>query len=138
MLIRDAYGQVVAALSNKLMTPLGAIETEAKALEAGMQFARDVGIQEFILESDSLVLIRSLMGLSSPPSSVALVVQGFLEFCGEFHSVSFSHVRRQGNRLAHFLAKHVKSIVDFPTWLEKSPWFLEQALSNDVLFFASS
>ena len=49
------------------MAPLGAIETEAKALEAGMQFARDVGIQEFILESDSLVLIRSLMGLSSPP-----------------------------------------------------------------------
>ena len=45
------------------MAPLGAIETEAKALETGMQFARDVGIQEFILESDSLVLICSLLGL---------------------------------------------------------------------------
>ena len=120
------------------MAPLGAIETEAKALEAGMQFAREVGIQELILEGDSLVLIRSLMGLSSPPSSVALVVQGFLEFCGEFRSVSFSHVRHHGNRLAHLLAKHVKSIVDFSTWLEESHCFLEQALSNDVLSFASS
>ncbi|KAL0006036.1 hypothetical protein SO802_013597 [Lithocarpus litseifolius] len=93
VIVRDAYGQVVAALSSRLMAPLGAIETEeAKALEAGMQFARDVGIQDFILESDSLVLIRSLMGLSSPPSSVASVVQGLLEFCGS-------------NRPAHLLAK---------------------------------
>ena len=79
---------------------LGAIETEAKALEVGMQFARDVGIQEFIFESDSLMLIRSLLGLSSPPSSVASVVQGLLEFCGEFRSVSFSYVHRQGSRPA--------------------------------------
>ena len=44
VIVRDAYGQVVAALSSKLMAPLGTIETEAKALQAGMQFARDVGI----------------------------------------------------------------------------------------------
>ena len=61
-------------------SPLGAIETKVKALEAGMQFARDIGIQDFILESDSLSLIRSLMGLSSPPSLMDSVVQGLLEF----------------------------------------------------------
>lgn len=106
VIVRDAYGQVVAALSSKLMAPLGAIETEAKALEAGMQFARDVRIQEFILESESLVLIRLLMGLSSPPTSVASVVQGLMEFRGEFYKVSFSHVHRQCNRLTQLLAKH--------------------------------
>ena len=80
VIFRDAYGQVVATLSSKLMAPLGAIETKVKALEAGMQFARDIGIQDFILESDSLSLIRSLMGLSSPPSLMDSVVQGLLEF----------------------------------------------------------
>ena len=138
MIVCDAYRQVVEVLSSKLMAPLGAIETEAKALEAGMQFARDVGIQEFILESNSLVVICSLMGLSSPPSSVALVVQGLLEFRGEFHKVSFCHVRRQGNRPAHLLAKHAKRIIDFSTWLEENSYFLEQALSYDVFSFASS
>ena len=64
------------------MAPLGAIETEVKALEAGMQFATDIGIQDFILESDSSSLMHSLMGLSSPPSSMNSVVQGLLEFSG--------------------------------------------------------
>ena len=69
---------------------------------------------------------------------MASVAQGFLEFCGEFRSVSFSHVRHQGNRPVHLLAKHTKGIVDFFTWLEESPYFLEQTLSNDILSFASS
>ncbi|XP_075665081.1 uncharacterized protein LOC142634682 [Castanea sativa] len=138
VIVRDVSGQVVAALSSKLMAPLGAIETEAKALEAGLQFDRDVGIQDFILESDSLLLICSLAGLSSPPSSMASVVQGLLEISGEFRKVAFSHVCRQGNRPAHLLAKHAKGIVDFSTWLEEKPCFLEQALLHDVLSFADS
>ena len=49
----------------------------------------------------------------APPSSVASVVQGLLEFCGEFRKISFSQVRRQDNRLAHLLTKHAKGVVDF-------------------------
>ena len=45
MIVGDTYGQVIAVLSSKLMAPLGAIETKAKALEAGMQSARDVGFK---------------------------------------------------------------------------------------------
>ena len=129
VIVQDAYGQAVAALSSKLMAPFGAIEMEAKALEARLQFARDIGIQDFILESDSLSLIRTLMGLSPPPSSVDSVVQGLLEFSREFRKVSFSRVRYQDTRPTHLLAKHVKGIVDFSTWLKENHCFLEQTLS---------
>ena len=44
VLIRDSEGQVEAALSKKLPILLGPLETEAKALEEGVQFVRDVGI----------------------------------------------------------------------------------------------
>ena len=43
----------------------------------------------------------------APPSSVASVVQGLLEFCGEFLKISFSQVRRQDNRSAHLLTKYL-------------------------------
>ena len=46
VLIRDGAGEVVAALSKKWKWPLGAIEAEAKALEAGVVFADDVGIRD--------------------------------------------------------------------------------------------
>ena len=60
ILIRDAEGHLIGACSRKLKAPLGAIEVEAKAVELGLLFARDVSIQDFTLESDLLTLINVL------------------------------------------------------------------------------
>ena len=67
VLIRDCHGQVIAALSKKICAPLGPLEVEAKAFEAGIQFAKDVGIQDFIVEGDSMILYNALCGNTSPP-----------------------------------------------------------------------
>lgn len=62
MLSRDAKGRVEAALSRKTEAPSGAVEAEAKALEASLMFARDIGLQDVVLEGDSLILINTLCG----------------------------------------------------------------------------
>ncbi|XP_075645647.1 protein neprosin-like [Castanea sativa] len=54
VLIRDSEGQVIAVLSKKINAPLGALEVEARAVEVGLEFARDTGVHDFILEGDSL------------------------------------------------------------------------------------
>ena len=71
---------------------------EAKAIGVALQFARDVGISDFIMEGDSLVVHNALCGHLSPPSSMASVISGELVFCGLFRRVDFSHIRRQGNK----------------------------------------
>ena len=53
--------------------------------------------------------------------------------CGDLYRVEFSHTRREGNRPEHLLAKHAQCIVDFITWMEENPSFIEQALTHDVL-----
>ena len=50
VLIRDSYGQVVAAISKKINAPLGLLEAEVKAWEEGVKFAREVGVYDFTLE----------------------------------------------------------------------------------------
>ncbi|KAK9988900.1 hypothetical protein SO802_029139 [Lithocarpus litseifolius] len=70
VLIRDDLGRVEVALSRKVDAPLGAVALEAKAFEAGLLFARDIGLHDVVLEGDSLILINALRGTSSPPSSV--------------------------------------------------------------------
>ena len=45
VVVRDAQGQAATMLSRKFNAPLGAIEKEVKALEVGMQFAKDIDIQ---------------------------------------------------------------------------------------------
>ena len=133
VLIRDCHGQVIAVLSKKICAPLGPLEVEAKAFEVGIQFAKDVRIQDFIVEGDSLILYNALCGNTTPPSLVVAVVLGMTIMCGDLYRVEFSHTRREGNRPAHLLAKHAQCTVDFITWMEENPSFIEQALTNDVL-----
>ena len=136
VVVRDSNGLVVAALSRKINSPLGALEVEAKAVEAGISFARDIGIADFTVEGDSLVVYNSLSGQSDPPSSVAHVISGILGMYGIGLWIDFSHIRRQGNRPAHLLAKYASNLDDYMTWMEENPCFLEQALLHDVSSFS--
>lgn len=74
VVVWDCCGQVIAALSKKINAPLGPLETEAKAVEAGVQFAKDIGIQDCIIEGDSLTIYNALYGNTSPPFAVTVVV----------------------------------------------------------------
>ena len=65
VVIRDSGGVVVAALSKKMALPLGALETEAKALEEGIQFACDVGVRDVILGSDSMNICNSVQAVAA-------------------------------------------------------------------------
>ena len=66
VIIWDDRGRLKAAMTMKLHAPLGALEVEAKAFEVGMQFAKDVGIQDVVLEGDSIIIYRALCELSTP------------------------------------------------------------------------
>ena len=124
VLIRDEEGNIIGALSKKIWAPLKAIEIEAKAVEVGLQFAKDLSIRDFILEGDSLLVINALKELSPPPSFVAAIISSFLLVSQEFRHVVFSHVRRQGNRPVHLLAKYASGIDDFSVWLKEEHCFL--------------
>ena len=125
VMVRDDQGCVAVDISNRINEPFGVVAVEAKAFEEGLLFAKDIGIQDFILEGDSLIIHKALSGLSPTPTSMDSLIVGIQAFCGEFHQVSFSHVRRQGNKPAHLLVKHAKGIVDFSTWKEENLCFLE-------------
>lgn len=113
-LIRDDRGRLEVAMSMKIRAPLRALEAEAKAFEAGIIYARDVGVQDIVLEGDSIIMYRAFYELSPPPlQSIASIVEGILELAQGFQRVQFSHIRRQENTPAHLLAKHASSIVDF-------------------------
>ena len=85
----------------------------SKCFEAGLLLATDIGIQDVILEGNSLVIYNGLCEVSLPPSSVASIVIGMLDLCKAFRRIEFFHLKRKGNRAAHLLAKHAVGIDDF-------------------------
>ena len=133
VIVRDELGRVEATMCRNLNAPLGAIETESKAIEVGLLFAQDIGIQDIVVESDSLIMVQALNGTSAPPFAVSAVVQGIMDLSKGYRRVEFSPVKRQGNKPTHVLAKQALGVVDFIAWIEETPCFLEQALIHDVI-----
>ena len=63
VIIRDHQGKFIAGLSKKFHAPLGIIEAEVKAFEAGIVFAKEVGIRDLVVEGDSLNVVGFRRGL---------------------------------------------------------------------------
>lgn len=131
VVIWDRVGNFIVGLSKKFQCPLRAIEVEAKAFESGLEFAKDMGSRDFVLEEDSLNIVHALSGNSHAASTIAALIYGMLVASFEFWNVLFSHVRRNGNIPAHQLSKHALGIFDFfcLDWKESlfscigySPW----------------
>nr|POE53705.1 hypothetical protein CFP56_36866 [Quercus suber] len=130
--IRDAEGRFLATLCRKIKAPLGALEVEAKAYEAGLLLARHLGLQDGVLEGDSLTISNALKRSTLSPTSVATVVEGIHELGAEIGVVNFSHVRRTGNKPAHILARQAQNLVNDIIWIEEIPCCIQQAIIQDV------
>lgn len=76
VIVRDWNGLFVAAMCKQIHTPLGPLEAEAKAVEVGLQFAKQLGCSDFILEGDSLIVSRALNHSSSVLASIDVVIMG--------------------------------------------------------------
>nr|XP_023892178.1 uncharacterized protein LOC112004175 [Quercus suber] len=137
ILIRENEGHFIARHSKKLNLPLGAIETETKAFAVGIAFTGEIGIRDFVLEGDSLIIIQALCESAPAPSSVASLVYGIVAAGHDFRSVNFSHVCRNGNISTHLLAKNALVIVDYCVWIEESLYFIEHVLHNVSLAFTN-
>ncbi|KAK4589279.1 hypothetical protein RGQ29_020042 [Quercus rubra] len=98
---------------------------EAKALEAAAGFAKDIGVQKVIFDSDSLVVCSAIQGATEPPITIANII-------------SIQHTRREGNRAAHGLVRHAQAVNDFVTWMEETPTIINSEVISDVHQFFQS
>ena len=87
VVICDHDGRVATATSMKLLQHLGLLEIEAIVMEIGVAFALDVGIRDVVVESDSKILVDTLLGLCTPPMVVSNVLAGVTHKLQDFRSV---------------------------------------------------
>ena len=51
-----------------------------------------------------------------------------------FNNCSVVHVRKNGNRAAHMLARSAKSVLGSVIWVEDTPPIIAEQVLNDVIY----
>ena len=66
----------MGVMSKKLDLLLGALEVEVKAFEGGLMLAGDLRLKHIVLERDVKGVTDALMGYSSLPTSIQMIIEG--------------------------------------------------------------
>ena len=138
VVIRNAQGQLMGAMSKRLDIPLGATEVEAKAFEEGLLLAGDLGLKYVILEGDAQMVTNALSGKCFPPSSIQVFIAGTKLWRQKVTDWEISYVRRTGNEAAHLMARNAKLVSDCVVWVEDTPPIIQCQVHNDVRLLSQS
>ena len=122
---RNSNGQLIASLPQLFNQAYKAIEIEAMEATWASEFAVELGLDIVVVKGDSSIVMTTLK--TKKPS---LVSYGFLisdvyvfeSFFFFFSSeLSYSYTKREGNKVAHHLAKLAINFPDSVIWIEDVP-----------------
>ncbi|XP_021756867.1 uncharacterized protein LOC110721940 [Chenopodium quinoa] len=105
---------------------------KGKALLMAMRLARRFGYEDVILESDCQTLITRLSKGVVYLSDLDGVLEDILSISCEFKSFIWSHVKRDGNYVAHHLAKLMSFGVE-QVWVNHCPDVINPYVFSDNL-----
>lgn len=102
---RDSKGTIMFTTSRRTRAWWPPEIVEAKAVAYGRRLGKRYGLTDIIVESDSQILISRLTKGVMYYSDLDSILEDILAFSVSFNSVIWSHVRRDGNLVAHHLAR---------------------------------
>lgn len=105
VVIPNSSGQVIAALVQQLNQAYQAAEVEAMAACRALEFGIEIVIDKAKVEGLSNILVKAQGNLDKGLSSYGLLINDAALFSSLFLELSYSHTRRDSNRVARSLTK---------------------------------
>ena len=121
VVIRDSSGVAIAALSQQVPHAYQAADMKAIAATRALEFEREIGITDAILEGDSWPVHHALTRGEKSLSPFGLLVEDVQFFSTSFCTLLYSHIKREGNKIAHGSARHAIHVLDYVVWMESVP-----------------
>ncbi|XP_075659169.1 uncharacterized protein LOC142629060 [Castanea sativa] len=111
----------MAALAEKIPKPSSIEILEVLAARRAVQFILELGFAHSIFEGDAEIIIKALAEGDCSVSSIGHITKDTESMIGLLQTKSFSHVRRQGNTVAHALAQRARLSFLVLIWMEDVP-----------------
>ena len=137
VVVRDHTGAVLASMAQSFSPALTPVEIEAVAASRALEFGLEIGLAEAVLEGDSELIMNALKSGSGTIALVQPLVQDAFIYSDSYIKLLYSHCRRDGNKLAHSLARYSINISDYVVWMEEVPLSLFSVAQNDLATLAN-
>jgi ribonuclease HI len=121
VIIRDGNGLVTAALSRTVNARMDPTTAEATAALHAVELCRDVGVQNLILEGDSLAVVKAIESRAQINHYYGQIIEDIRVVLSSRRSWSVRHTKREANGAAHGLAKEATRCFSDKIWLEDTP-----------------
>ena len=118
VVIRDGRGEVKAARSEKIKKPPTVDVLELLAAKQAMTFSLETDTTRVVLEGDSASMIKAIQLGGWEFAQGGHLIHDISTLKNSFQSISFSHVVRQGNAVAHALAERARHSFPLFVWVE--------------------
>ena len=122
VIIHNSQGMVMASLSQKNSLPQTVVELETLAATRAIEFSIELGFSKVILEGDSETVIKALQDNSPSLAPFGLLIRDAQETANFFTCISYAHVGRNDNFVAHNLARYARHITGFFVWMGDVPF----------------
>ncbi|XP_075640610.1 uncharacterized protein LOC142612379 [Castanea sativa] len=131
VIIQDSQGFSIAASSEVLQSSYLAETTEALALLHGVVLALEMKISHAIFESDALSIIQAL-NYEDDGGEIGFILQDIRNCSVSFSWCTYQHLKRDGNQVAHELAKAARLSGFSLIWKGVNPSCVEHLILDDI------
>ncbi|XP_074306091.1 uncharacterized protein LOC141641319 [Silene latifolia] len=130
---RDVRGEVLWGLAVGRVQQWEVHVAEACAVLDGLEEAVRRGVRLVEVESDCLQVIEAIKRKTMRRSMFSLLIEDILTCSAQFQSVTWLHVSRSNNCVAHALAHCIPCVSDRVVWDDGLPLSTNAAVSFDRL-----
>ena len=122
----------MAALSQQIPLPTSMEMVEVLAAHRALVFAQELGFDKVIVERDSANTITSINGGHMDHSALGHVLLDIKRLFSSFSHISVKHINREGNCVAHKLARWAARF-PFLVWIKSVPLDILEVYQLDLL-----
>ncbi|KAJ8749857.1 hypothetical protein K2173_013772 [Erythroxylum novogranatense] len=132
--VRNSNGDCIAVGSNIFSGVLDPSTVEAMSIREALSWVKKKNLHSVIIESDSKLVIQSLLSNRRNRSDVDFIVIDCLFLCNSINDVHFGFCKRSANCAAHTLARNASSMSGLVYWDLSVPSCISSALAADKVY----
>ena len=131
VIIRDHLGELIATLADPVDFVLEPKHVEAVAVAKGIEFAVELALPRFSMETDCLEVVKWTHSEDEDLSATGHLIETIRKSIKNLSCIGLDHCRRDSNAPAHSLAKFTCNLTECKIWIEEGPDCIFPAILTD-------